>query len=937
MKRNLYKLTIGACMFIAILMSTSCNKRLKHAIAIARDNSSELKVVLKHFESDPNPLKYKAAKFLIENMPSQFQIEGNTVDIIDSIYVRTGNVSLNVRTKYFEDSMQGILPDNFDATYDISTIKAEYLIKAIDNACDAWSSSTWHEDFDESIFFEYVLPYRLSHEPRTDWHATINEEYPLLSQNVVMSRRGLQFEAEHDKTVSCVTKEYVGASSGKAEMMLPEISSISFVVNTERHTQKRLIMKYASIAQNLSTTISINGVKVENVHLVPTRNSESFTEKWFNFPIPFKKGKNVITISSPTDTLCIDYIQLGALEEFSHDDIRDFSADYYNIVNAKSRLFITYDTAHAAKTKTVCLKKHSKTDSTQLLRLDYAGYPLWRIGYYRNDSVDMCLKIEFGLQNTLSPNTPVTSAKYIKRPFDQWLFIPVGDNKYRIMNKHTGLFLDFKKDSVSNGDILIQNKYTGKESQVWELHRQGKKTYADLYYKVHSAMSEAMRVFDLTHQFEYYIYSSPFGTNPNLLFKTKSGKCTDEASFTIYLCRQLGIPAAYDFTPHWGNRSSSHSWSVLINEQGKSMPFYMGNFPGDTAHYFNSYIKPKVFRYRYSMNKRIALDMKYELDIPKLFQNPHFTDVTSEYCTTSDIERPIPDKIKNNKIAYICVFDNRNWVSVYYGNIRNGKVIFKSMGRGIAYMAATYENGEIVPFGNPFILNNKGKLKELSANTKKTITMKLLRKYPFMGAQDYFNSRMDGGLFQGSNNKNFSDSTILHKHKGITNGNWYNIPVKCNKEFKYLRYIGGRGSFCNINELEFYDSEGTKIEGTIIGTEGEPWARKENVFDNNILTGFSASSPDGNWVGLELKRAMKVSKIKYIGRNDGNGIETGDEYELYYWNSKGFWDDLGKKKATDNVLLFHKIPTNGLYVLKDLTKGKEERIFTYEEGKQVWW
>lgn len=142
----------------------------------------------------------------------------------------------------------------------------------------------------------------------------------------------------------------------------------------------------------------------------------------------------------------------------------------------------------------------------------------------------------------------------------------------------------------------------------------------------------------------------------------------------------------------------------------------------------------------------------------------------------------------------------------------------------------------------------------------------------------------------------FSDSTILHKHKGITNGNWYNIPVKCNKEFKYLRYIGGRGSFCNINELEFYDSEGTKIEGTIIGTEGEPWARKENVFDNNILTGFSASSPDGNWVGLELKRAMKVSKIKYIGRNDGNGIETGDEYELYYWNSKGFRDDLGKRK-----------------------------------------
>ena len=935
MKRNPYKLPIEACMFIAIFISTSCNKRLNHALALAGNNSTELQTVLKHFEDDPNPLKYKAAKFLIENMPSQFQIEGNTVNIIDSIYARASNVNLNVRTKYFEDSMKGIASNSFYATYDISTIKAEYLIKVIDNACDAWSSSTWHDDFDESIFFEYVLPYRLLHEPKTDWHAAINEEYPLLSQNLVMSRRGLQFEAEHDNTIACVTKKYIGASGGKAEMMLPKNSSISFIINTERHTQKRLIMKYASIAQNLSTTIRINGVKAGNIHLAPTRNRESFTEKWFNFPISLKKGKNIITISSSTDTLCIDYIQLGALEKFSHDDIRDFSANYYNIVNAKSQLFITYDTVYAAQTKAVCLKKYSN-DSTQLLRIDYAGYPLWRIGYYKNDSIDMCLQIGFGSQNTLSPKMPVTSAKYIKRPFDQWLFIPMRGNRYKIMNKHTGLFLDFQKDTISGEDILIQNKYTGKESQVWELHKQGKNPYADLHYKVYSAMSEAMRVFDLTHQFEYYIYSSPFGTNPNLLFKTKSGKCADETSYTIYLCRQLGIPAAYDFTPHWGNRSSSHSWSVLINEQGKSIPFYMGNFPGDTAHNFKSYIKPKVFRYRYSLNKQIASDMKYELNIPQLFQNPHFTDVTSEYCTTSDIERPIPDKIKNNKVAYICVFDNRNWVPVYYGNIHNGKVIFKSMGRCIAYMAATYENGEIVPFGNPFILNKNGELKELSANTNKTITMKLLRKYPFMGAQDYFNSRMDGGLFLGSNNKDFSDSTILHKHKGITNGNWYNIPVTCNKEFKYLRYIGERGSFCNINELEFYDSEGKKIEGTIIGTDGEPWARKENVFDGNILTGFSAKSPDGNWVGLELKKAMRISKIRYIGRNDGNCIETGDEYELCYWNSKSFWDDLGKKKATDNVLLFHKIPANGLYILKDLTKGKEERIFTYEEGKQIW-
>lgn len=918
-------------------MLASCDKDLKHALVIAGNNRAELENVLRHFENDPDPLKYESAKFLIENMPNQYHIVGPTVDMLDSIFMKTSNESHNIRTKFFENEAANIIANKFEVVYDISTMKANYLIKAIDDACDAWNNSTWHDDFDKSIFFEYVLPYRLAHETMTDWHATISEEYPLLTQDVVMSRRGLQLEAEHGNTIACETKKYVGASNGKAEMMFPDISSISFVINSDRPTQKHLIMRYASIAHNLSATACVNGVKSKTILLAPTRNKESFSEKWFNFSISLKKGRNIITIASASDTLSIDYIQLGALETFKHDDSRDFSSSYYNIVNTKTQLCISCDTAYAAKTKTICLKKYSETDSTLLLRLDYAGYPLWRIGYYKNDSIDMCLNIEFGVPNTLLPNTPVTIGKYIKRPFDQWLFIPVGNDKYRIMNKHTGLFLDSYSDSLTNCNTLIQNKYSDKETQIWELHKQGDNPYADRYYKVYSAMSEAMRIFDLTHQFEYYIYSSPFGTNPSSLFKAKSGKCADETSFTIYLCRQIGIPSAYDFTPHWGNRNSSHSWSVLINEQGKSVPYYMGNFPGDTAHYFSSYIKPKVFRYKYSINKQIALDMKYEKSIPKVFQYPHFTDVTDEYCTTSDIERPIPKKYKNNKVAYICVFDNHKWVPVHYGNIHGNSVTFKSMGRGITYATGVYKNDVIIPFGNPFIITEDGKVKELNADKDKTISMKLVRKYPFMGAQDFFNNRMNGGVFQASNNDDFSDSTILHIHKGITNGNWYNILVKCNKKFKYIRYMGGKGSFCNINELEFYNTEGKKLEGTIIGTDGESWAKKENVFDGNILTGFCANSPDGNWVGLQLDKPSRISKIKYIGRNDGNGIEIGDEYELYYWNDEGFWELLGTQKATDNILYYSDIPSNGLYILKDITKGMEERIFTYENDKQIWW
>ncbi|UKK53723.1 RICIN domain-containing protein [Prevotella sp. E2-28] len=892
---------------------------------------------MEYFEDDPDPLKYEAARFLIENMPSQYCMSGSAVDMIDSIFISASMESQNVRTKFFNDSTSKINTTQAEMSYDISEMKADYLIKVINDACDMWNASTWYDDYDRSLFFEYVLPYRLCHEPPSDWRASVKNAFPLLDKDIVMSRRGIQLEAEDAQTSDCDTKEYGGASNGKAKMMYRGKSSITYTIESERQTQKRLILRYSSTAHHLTAVVTVNDIVVDTLHLAPTRNIESFSDKWFNKAMPIRKGKNRICIMGVSDTVCVDYIQLGALEVFSHKNFEDFSSTYYNIVNKASGHCVSFDTTAISTNNIVRLKPYSSADNTQLVRLDYSGYPLWRIGYHKKDSTDFCLQMEFGTPRTLCSETPVTIGEYVKKPFDQWLFMPLGGDDYRIMNKHTGLFLDTKKDSVNGDWILVQNKYSDFDSQKWELRKQGVNPYSDRCFRFHSAMSEAMRVFDLTHQFEYYIYGSPFGTNAGSLFKAKSGKCADETSFSVFLCRYLGIPSAYDFTPHWGNRSSSHSWSVLIDEHGKGIPFYMGNFPGDTAHYFHSYIKPKVFRYRYSLNKQIKKDLKREKSVPKLFENPHYTDVTEEYCKTVDVKRQVPEKYENRDVAYICVFDNRNWVPIHYGIIRDGSATFKAMGCGIVYMAGFYEDGEIVPFGNPFLINKDGKITDIIPSKKMPIKMTLLRKYPFMGAQDYFNSRMNGGQFQASNKQDFSDSVVLHTHKGITNGNWYNIPVSSEQKFKYLRYMGGKGSHCNINELEFYDPEGKKIEGKIIGTEGEGWARKENVFDGNILTGFGGISPDGNWVGLQLEKPTFVSRIKYIGRNDGNCVEMGDTYELYYWSANGDWELLGSKKATSNYLQFTNIPSGGLYILKDVTKGVEERIFTYENGKQIWW
>lgn len=921
------------CIIIAILCS--CTSRIEVALDSAGENRQELAKVLEYFENDPNRLKYESAVFLIENMAAHYTYQGKAVDDLDDLFIITAQESINKRTDFYNSHARTILlNEKLTPIFDITSIKADFLIKAIDDACEMWCNTSWHTQYKKDIFFNYVLPYRLEHEPLSDWRKKIKEEFPLLSDSVVLTRRGVIYEAEKAECNNCNQTAVEGASNGSAEILDSQRSSISFAINTERNMRKRLIIKYSAPRQ-VKVQIRINDHIVDTLFLAPSRNELSFTEKWLHKSYSFKKGVNSLTINETSDSLCIDYIQLGAIEPIKPSDIPNLSTDYYLITNMKSGKLIAFDTTMVSKTEGIELVPYNKSDKKQIIRLESEGYPLWKVACSMNRRIDACLEMAFGTSRTLSPDSIVTVAKYENRPFMQWVFFPVGNDNYRIMNKHTGMFLDTRTDGKK--EYLVQNPYSKKDSQIWILKKHQKNPHPANFFKLHSPISEAMRVLDITHSFEYYIHDCPFLSRGSSLFKAKSGKCADETAYSVLLCRYLGIPSAYDFTPHWGNRTGSHSWSVLIDEKGKTVPFYMGNMPGDTAHFFYSYLKPKVFRYRYRLNEAIINDLKFEQHLPSLFVNPIYIDVTDEYYTTTDVIREVPDEYNNRSIAYICVFDNRDWVPVYYGKIKNGKVNFKSMGRGIVYMAGTYDKDHIVPFGNPFLITQEGKIKEIKSNKRKRITMELHRKYPFMGAKDFFNSRMDGGQFQGANESGFSDCVTLYTHKGITNGNWYKIPIKNDTPFQYLRYVGGRGSFCNINELEFYDNENQKIEGKIIGTQGESWCPKENVFDGDILTGFGGLSPDGNWVGLKLQNPTPVSEIRYIGRNDGNGIEKGDTYELYCWNEKGYWELITRKTATDNILYFHNIQSNGLFVLRDITKGVEERIFTYEKGRQVWW
>ena len=102
------------------------------------------------------------------------------------------------------------------------------------------------------------------------------------------------------------------------------------------------------------------------------------------------------------------------------------------------------------------------------------------------------------------------------------------------------------------------------------------------------------------------------------------------------------------------------------------------------------------------------------------------------------------------------------------------------------------------------------------------------------------------------------------------------------------------------------------------------------------MTSFDAPTSNGAWVGMDFGKPVDIEKILFTARGDGNTIDIGDTYELFYWGN-GHWNSLGKQKANTVTLEYKNVPAGALYWLRDLTKGEEERIFTYENGKQIWW
>lgn len=157
--------------FMAACSQNRSGGELEQALKLSGENRNALEAVLDHYKHDS--LKYRAACFLIKNMPYHYSQE-------DYYLSPEGEKYRPDICKFKNKEELGMHCDSLtrcgylekhDMIYDVLSVDSSFLIKNIDLAFMAWKKP-WARDVPFDVFCTYILPYRV----QTEQISSLREE-----------------------------------------------------------------------------------------------------------------------------------------------------------------------------------------------------------------------------------------------------------------------------------------------------------------------------------------------------------------------------------------------------------------------------------------------------------------------------------------------------------------------------------------------------------------------------------------------------------------------------------------------------------------------------------------------------------------------------------------------------------------------------------------
>jgi len=814
-------------LFFSLLFSCNKTSKLERALELAGKNRSELEKVLKHYEDEP--LKLKAAKFLIENMDTY---SFNTSPELETYYKTMDSIfSLNKRADEITKEQDSLLirlkkpnPFYFESIPDLQYVSADFLIDNIDRAFETWKSP-FAKDMDFDDFCEYLLPYKANSTDHPDfWRSTYkNTFYPY----------------------------------------------VKFALDTICRLDSGLVLQYP--------TIKMDG------------------NRYLSFP-------DGLFDTIPEFTICC---WINPQEYRPWARIFDLGKSKDCFVN-----FVPYTQDRLSRFNTVAPNFWDISESAPLPLGQRSHIAITYSKNYLSFYIDGILK------------------KRIRTPL----------NNKDLINNYIGKSR-YKADPYFKGEIDSLRIY-GREVNYTEISAlAGKKELPELRQRLIEVIKVIRHLNNVNITLESLIQG---GYRPTQLINIKKGACDDYTVLGTYIFRSLGIPSGIDYIPQWATRSLGHEWNVLRTGNNRIEDYSFGAYWDTIGYQMKSYEEKtsKIFQKTYAkQSDSPALQNEAGEILPSTFRNPCIKDVTDSYFNCKDLTVSFTQNPpKGRKYAYLCNFNNHDWVPVFWGRIENDKALFIKMGKDIVYLPVYYNQQGVKPAADPFILTKEGEIKQLTPDHSKTQTLILRRKYR-PGNVPEKGQLLVGGRFQVANKPDFSDSLTVYVIKDIPEINYNSVNLDLKKPFLYFRFWSPQNSQGGqISEIEIYTNDSTKLTGKVIGNKhcDAGW-EAENAFDGDPLTSYQCVWGEQGWVGLDFGKPVSIAYFRYLPRNDDNFIKEGEEYELFYWENYQ-WNSLGKQTGTSKQYLeYTNAPLNALFWLRNLTKGHEERIFTYENGRQIWW
>ena len=395
-------------------------------------------------------------------------------------------------------------------------------------------------------------------------------------------------------------------------------------------------------------------------------------------------------------------------------------------------------------------------------------------------------------------------------------------------------------------------------------------------------------------------YSNPNqNVLPDSLNAVRRGDCQAMCDFYLFVFRSLGIPSATD-RYKVGN---IHSWNVIRDTSGRYEIFVGGYFAGNGI-------------------MRGGVDGRTKGKVVRdIWQEPGWKDVTADYFGHNHIlsSSPVMGLFARKGITPLTL-GKRGITGYRYDDLEPGKIYFPM------------KDGECD--GYPFLLSNDGfRKKELVPSG--TTDLVVSRKVKMYGRlYERLNSNL-GAVVEASDYPDFRVSDTLGiLPRARINYNYLQLHPLCPRRYFRLSASGGNGlKMAEIRMFRDVERKDT-VKLSLLGSSKCSLGKAEAVLDGDELSHFETDASFA-YVTLDASCPEMPSLMEWVPLNDDNFIRYGDEYELMYHAGKRGWLSAGRLGASDTLLTFTGVPSDALYLLKDLTRGVEEEVFIMKDGKQL--